>query len=128
MSQKKLAALAASFIFVVMFVLAGSPGSTHAQGVTATLSGRILDASGGSVAKAAVTIVNTATGFTRTVQSSDAGEYFIPALPAGDYSVSVEFTGFRKQAKNITLQVGQTADYTAFLFDQLGMRYRDRSH
>ncbi|MBZ5539927.1 MAG: TonB-dependent receptor [Acidobacteriia bacterium] len=62
------------------------------------------------MAKASVTIVNTATGFTRTVQSSDAGEYFIPALPAGDYSVSVEFTGFRKQTKNITLQVGQTAE------------------
>ncbi|MBZ5703653.1 MAG: carboxypeptidase-like regulatory domain-containing protein [Acidobacteriia bacterium] len=110
MSQKKLAALAAAFVFVLMFALAGSPSSTHAQGVTATLSGRILDASGGSVAKAAVSIVNTATGFTRSVQSSDAGEYFIPALPAGEYSVSVEYAGFRKQTKNITLQVGQTAE------------------
>jgi hypothetical protein len=80
------------------------------QAVTATLSGRILDTSGGSVAKTNISITNTATGFTRSVQASDAGEYSIPALPAGDYTVSAEYTGFGKQTKNITLQVGQAAN------------------
>jgi hypothetical protein len=48
------------------------------------------------------------------VQSSDSGEFTLPALPAGDYSVAVEVTGFGKQTKNITLQVGQLAalDFT----------------
>ena len=84
------------------------------QAVTATLSGRITDASGGSIAKASVGVVNAATGFSRSAQTSDAGEYTIPALPAGDYAVSVTFTGFGKQTKNITLQVGQSAalDFT----------------
>src|SRR5580704_13854738 len=80
------------------------------QAVTATLSGRVTDASGGSVAKATVAIVNAATGFSRSVQTSDSGEYSIPALPAGDYSVTVSFSGFGKQTKNITLQVGQAAE------------------
>jgi hypothetical protein len=80
------------------------------QAITATLSGRILDTSGGSVSKAKVTIASASTGFTRTVQSSDAGEYSIPAMPAGEYTVSVEFTGFGKQSKNVILQVGQVAD------------------
>src|SRR6266403_555895 len=79
------------------------------QAVTATLSGRITDASGGSIAKAGVTVLNAATGFSRSAQTSDAGEYTIPALPAGDYAVMVVFTGFGKQTKNITLQVGQSA-------------------
>jgi Carboxypeptidase regulatory-like domain/TonB dependent receptor len=84
------------------------------QTVTATLSGRVTDASGGSIAKAGVAVLNAATGFSRSAQTSDTGEYTIPALPAGDYAVTVVFTGFGKQTKNITLQVGQSAalDFT----------------
>src|SRR3989475_3111218 len=84
------------------------------QAVSATLIGRITDASGGSIAKASVTVLNAATGFSRSAQTSDAGEYTIPALPAGDYLVTVVFSGFGKQTKNITLQVGQSAalDFT----------------
>jgi Carboxypeptidase regulatory-like domain/TonB dependent receptor len=87
-----------------------SPDSARSQAVNATLSGKITDASGGSVAKANVTATNTATGFSRSAQSSDSGEYAIPALPAGEYKVAVEFSGFGKQTKDITLQVGQAAE------------------
>jgi hypothetical protein len=87
-----------------------SAPEAKSQAITATLSGRIIDTSGGSVSKARVTIVSAATGFTRTVQSSDTGEYTIPALPAGEYTVSVEFAGFGKQSKNVILQVGQSAE------------------
>jgi hypothetical protein len=101
--------------FVCLFALL-SFYAVHASGqaVTATLSGRITDASGGSIAKASVAVQNAATGFSRSAQTSDGGEYTIPALPAGDYAVSVVFTGFGKQTKNITLQVGQSAalDFT----------------
>jgi outer membrane receptor protein involved in Fe transport len=83
---------------------------TNAQAITATLSGRILDSSGGSVSKARVTITSAATGLVRAAQSSDSGEYTIPALPAGEYTVSVEYGGFGKQSKNVVLQVGQVAD------------------
>jgi len=82
----------------------------NGQAITATLSGRILDTSGGSVSKAKVTIASAATGFARTAQSSENGEYSIPALPAGEYTVSVEFAGFGKQNKNVILQVGQSAE------------------
>src|SRR5438270_8362397 len=81
-----------------------------AQAVNATLSGRVTDSSSGSVANATVTVVSTTTGFTRTVQTLDSGNFTIPALPAGEYNASVTFTGFAKQTKTIVLQVGQTAD------------------
>ena len=90
--------------------LALLPPVVHGQAVNATLSGRIVDASGGSVAKATVTAASQATGFSRSVQSSDSGEYSIPALPAGQYKVTVESSGFGKQTKDITLQVGEDAE------------------
>lgn len=90
--------------------LSGAVNTANAQAVTATLDGRVLDASGGSIANATVTATNTATAFSRTVQSSASGEYVIPALPAGEYTVSASFSGFGKQTKTITLQVGQSAE------------------
>ena len=86
------------------------PNSARSQAVNATLSGKIIDASGGSVAKAPVTASNVATGFSRSALTSDNGEYSILALPAGEYKVTVEFSGFGKQTKNISLQVGQAAE------------------
>src|SRR5580700_6346222 len=105
-----------SFSFQVLLVVLCAafllipPDSARSQAVNATLSGKITDASGGSIAKASVTASNLATGFSRSAQSSDNGEYSIPALPAGEYKVTVEFSGFGKQTKNITLQVGQAAE------------------
>ena len=94
-------------MFALAFCLASN---TYGQAVNATLSGKVVDSSGGSIGKATVTATNTATGFSRSVQASDSGEYTVPALPAGEYSVSAVFTGFGKQSKAITLQVGQAAE------------------
>jgi len=94
----------------LLVLISISAPATNGQAINATLFGRILDTSGGSVGKATVTITSSATGFVRTAQSSDSGEYTIPALPAGEYTVSVEFTGFSKQNKNVILQVGQAAE------------------
>ena len=95
-------------IACVLSLIAFAP-TASGQAVTASLAGKILDTSGGTVAKANVTIANTATGLSRSVQSSGTGDYLLPALPAGDYTVSVELTGFQKQTRSLTLQVGQTA-------------------
>src|ERR1700731_27398 len=101
--------LAVSLACLLALICVHAPVASG-QAITATLAGRILDTSGGSVSKATVTIASASTGFARTVQSSDNGEYFIPALPAGEYTVSVEFSGFGKQNKNVILQVGQSAE------------------
>lgn len=99
-----------SFLLSATVLALSNPPRAFGQAVNATLSGKIVDTSGGSVGKATVSATNTATGFSRSVQASDAGEYTIPALPAGEYSVSAVYTGFGKQTKTITLQVGQVAE------------------
>src|ERR1700736_2700065 len=107
MKQAKIPMCVGVLVCAIAVLFVGTPA--RAQGVYASLEGKIVDSSGGSVAKAAVTAVNSATGFSRSTQSSDSGDYRLQALPAGDYTVSVELAGFRKQSAGITLQVGQAA-------------------
>jgi Carboxypeptidase regulatory-like domain len=58
------------------------------------------------VAGATVTVVNTGTNATRTVNTNDAGEYSFPSLQPGMYTVKVEKTGFKSVVRNqIELQV-----------------------
>jgi hypothetical protein len=50
-------------------------GAGRAQVTTADIIGRVTDASGGTLPGATVTITNPATGETRTVVSSETGDY-----------------------------------------------------
>jgi outer membrane receptor for ferrienterochelin and colicin len=93
---------------VIVFLFPNA-APTRAQGVTASLQGQVLDASGGGVPKAKVSATNGETGFSRVTESSTDGEYSLPAMPAGRYTVSVQLAGFKTEVGEITLQVGQVA-------------------
>src|SRR5512141_2197350 len=81
-----------------------------AQTPTATVVGRVLDASEAAVPGAAVQIRNNATTETRRAQSGATGEFTVPNLAPGLYEVSVEAAGFRSIVqKNVELQIDQTA-------------------
>ncbi|MEK7833189.1 MAG: carboxypeptidase-like regulatory domain-containing protein, partial [Acidobacteriota bacterium] len=80
-----------------------------AQGIRATVTGRVTDPSGAVVVGAKVTIINTGTNETRTVQTNEAGEYTVPQIQPGDYSLSVERQGFKKTVQRFTLETGQDA-------------------
>ncbi len=57
---------------------------------------------------ATVTLVNTGTGFSRSVVTNAAGEYSAPLIPTGIYTVTAEITGFKKVSKtNVQLGVDQ---------------------
>ena len=62
---------------------------------TATLVGDVLDPSGNAMPNASVTITSEGTGYTRTVETSDVGQYRITPLNPGIYSVSVKAQGSR---------------------------------
>lgn len=67
-----------------------------AQEFRATLSGHIIDPTGAVIPNATVTIRNTETGASTTVKSGDSGTYIVPFLAPGNYSLTVEASGFRK--------------------------------
>ena len=75
----------------------------------ASLVGTVLDPSGAVVAGAQVTVTNAERGFERTVTSSAEGEYSVAHVPIGDYTITVEKSGFAKLRRNgISLDAGQT--------------------
>src|SRR6266566_6073181 len=92
----------------------------HAQVAGATLSGTVMDQSGGVVPQAAISIKNIATGITRSSTTSAAGFYSAPNLLPGTYEIRAAAQGFSSQVQtgikltvggqqilNFTLQVGQ---------------------
>ena len=66
------------------------------QATTANIVGSVTDPSGGVVPAAAVTVQNRQTGQTRTTQTDAQGNYEFPFLQIGEYSITVEKTGFQK--------------------------------
>jgi outer membrane receptor protein involved in Fe transport len=76
----------------------------------AQLNGTVRDQSGGTVAKATITLRETETNRTYSAVSNDSGLYVIANLPPGKYELTVEATGFAKSTQTgIVLTVGQAA-------------------
>ena len=57
--------------------------------------GRVLDQTGSVIADAKVSATNTATAVRYTSTSNGSGDYILPFLIPGEYSVTVESKGFR---------------------------------
>jgi hypothetical protein len=75
---------------------------------TGSISGTVTDTSGAGVPSAKVTVTAPATGFTRTANANQAGEFIVPLLGVGTYQVQVEQPGFQKAvASDIRLQVDE---------------------
>lgn len=76
----------------------------------ATINGVVTDPSGLAIPGATVTATNTQTSLVRPTVTNNAGNYDIPNLPPGTYSVRVEGNGFEPIVRNgVELQVQQTA-------------------
>ena len=81
-----------------------------AQGVRATIVGRVADDSGAVVPGATITVTNTGTNESRSVVVNDNGDYAIPQLAPGQYTLTAEYTGFNKVVRSgIVLETGQQA-------------------
>jgi hypothetical protein len=87
-----------------------------AQTPTATLVGRIVDASQAGVVGATVRVRDVGTNEMRIAQSQISGEYTVSNLPPATYEVTIEKEGFRQlKETNLVLQVDQTARLDAQL-------------
>jgi hypothetical protein len=77
-----------------------SLGSAHAQAGQADAQGIVSDSTGAAVAAAQVTLRNIDTGETRLVTTPTDGRYRFPAIPPGNYSITVKASSFSTQVIN----------------------------
>ncbi len=67
---------------------------SRAQVSVASLSGVVADQTGAIIPDATVTLKNAASGATIVLKSNGAGAFTFAAIPAGDYTVTVQHEGF----------------------------------
>src|SRR5881296_3274032 len=108
---------------LVLLAAAASVGLAMAQTVTGTIVGTATDQSGAVLPGVNVTVTNAATSIAKSAVTNDAGQYAVPFLQPGTYSVAAELTGFKKQVVtgvvvaveervrvDLQLSVGQVSD------------------
>jgi len=101
MKSIRLALSVAAAVFIASSLL-------MAQTSEGRILGTVTDVTGAVVSDATVTITNTATSVSRTTTSSKAGEWVVPQLEAGPYSVKVQAKGFATiQRTGIHLEVAK---------------------
>ena len=89
------------------------PANARAQLTTGTLYGVVQDASGGILPGVTVTVTHQGTTLTRETVSDARGEFALPALPPGNYTIKIELSGFKTyENKALTLSAGQTVRQT----------------
>jgi Carboxypeptidase regulatory-like domain len=83
--------------------------SLFGQAVNSTVVGTVTDSTGAVVVGAKVTLTEANTNVNRTGQTNESGNFVFPDLPPGNYFVTVEMTGFKKQEqRGVALLVNTT--------------------
>jgi Carboxypeptidase regulatory-like domain/TonB-dependent Receptor Plug Domain len=87
-----------------------------AQSYRGSIHGQVTDSSGAAIVGTKITATNAANGLLRETTSAQDGSYLIEELPAGQYNVRAEFTGFGTAKAYAAVDVGAdtTLDFKLF--------------
>jgi hypothetical protein len=116
MKTTKASRLVLSLLFCIQLPL-------RAQEARGTLLGRVTDQTGGVIPGAAVEALNADTGVKSVVTTNESGDFLLPFLIPGPYTLKVEAPGFKTTVRprigvrvneritiDVTLQIGQTSE------------------
>src|SRR3954454_12040411 len=96
------------FMFFVLSLLA-SAGICQAQTFRGGISGRVADYTGAVLPGVTITATNDATGVSRTTVTSTNGDFSVPDLQLGTYTVEATLQGFQTLRTKVEVSVSQTA-------------------
>src|SRR6266852_5065235 len=89
----------------VLFIFASSLAAQ-----TASMTGRITDATDSVVPEAQVAVTEVSTGVERRALTNESGYYVVPALSPGTYHITVQKEGFKGiRQSGVVLELQQTA-------------------
>src|ERR1051326_1977603 len=95
---------------VVALLACPALATLSGQEFRATITGHVTDQSGAAVPNVAVQLKNLGTNEAASATTDSTGNYTIPFLRPGLYTITVEAAGFKKYVRgDVTLNVGQTA-------------------
>lgn len=95
-------------LLVVCLLGGGIKTYSQTQLGTGSISGTIQDSAGATIAGATVTVSDPDTGLNREITTGDDGQFNVPVLPSGDYTVRVEQSGFAAlEQQNVVVTVGR---------------------
>ncbi len=99
-----------SILALAFALILNTTSPATAQTDRGTITGSVVDSSGGAVAKASVKAIHVATNFERTATTSEQGTYTIPQLQVGMYTILVTASGFQTTTfENVEVTAGGTA-------------------
>src|SRR3954469_15018838 len=94
---------------VVCILILGIAAVCDAQTFRGALSGRIADQSGAMLPGVTVTATNDATGVSRTTVTSGNGDFSVPDLQLGMYTIEAALQGFQTVRTKVEVSVSQVA-------------------
>ena len=122
----------------VLLAMAFLTGSIKAQEYRGIITGQVTDANGAGIPNANIVAVGPQQTYTAT--TSSGGDFTIPLIQPGEYTVSVEATGFKKDFRkgvlvdvsaklNLTfaLDVGAVTETVSVTADQAAVNTSDAS-
>ncbi|PYV83433.1 MAG: hypothetical protein DMG93_08600 [Acidobacteria bacterium] len=90
--------------FVAVFVAIGASAQSLVSG---DVTGVVSDPSGAVIPNATVTLKNNGTGQTMNATTNASGAYRFSLLTPGQYTVTVNASGFQNAERTVTVSVGQ---------------------
>src|SRR5260370_564786 len=109
MHKDKTGIFESAFITSFLFLFLASTAA-FSQVTTGSILGTVHDSTGAVVPNATITITDTGKGTISTKQTNSSGDYDVPFLIPGTYTVSVEMPGFKRSvSSNVVLDIDQKA-------------------
>ncbi len=89
-------------------ILLASLTSLWSQTTSTTILGTVQDSSGSVIGGAKVTLTNTRTGVKADTMSTSSGDFTFPLINIGEYTVSVEQSGFKTASRTgVLVQINE---------------------
>ncbi len=105
-----------TLLFLAVVLTATAPVAYGQGSTTSTVSGVVVDAGGGVVPGADVTVKHNATNTTQSSVSNSQGAFSFPGLSIGTYTVTVALQGFKTYvASEVVITSGAPASVRAVL-------------
>ena len=107
--QKLMISLITLGCSVLFLFFAIDPALAQSQATTATIRGLVTDEGSAVLAGAEILVKNIDTGLEKVVMTNGSGNYVIPLLPLGKYTITAQASGFgRLIREGVELTIGQT--------------------